>query len=81
MTYATIHTIREALASELERLVERRTSCWEVMEITARKRGISLDEFIAQPEGAALYDEYGRSQAAYGRVADALDDFLDHDWH
>ena len=80
MRYTTLKIIHETLSAELERLDERKVSCWKVMEITAQERGISLDEFIEQPEGAALYDEYDRSRTAYYRVADALDDLNDHDW-
>jgi hypothetical protein len=80
MRYTTLKTIHETLAAELERLDERRTSRWEAFAIAARDRGISLDEFIEQPEGAALYDEYDQARADYNRVADALDDLNDHDW-
>ena len=80
MKYATLKTIHEALTAELERLDERMAACWKVMEIAARERGISLDEFIELPEGAALYDEFDRTRADYNRVADALDDLNDHDW-
>lgn len=80
MRYTTLKIIYETLTAELERLDERRASCWKVMEITAHERGISLDEFIEQPEGVALYDEYDRALNAYNRVSDALDDLNDHDW-
>lgn len=80
MRYTTLKTIYEALTAELDRMAEHKNSCWEVMEIAARDRGISLDEFIEQPEGAALYDEYDQARADYNRVADALDDLDDHDW-
>ena len=80
MRYTTLKIIHETLAAELERLDERKVSCWKVMEITAQERGISLDEFIEQPEGAALYDEYDRARAKYNALADALDDLNDHDW-
>jgi hypothetical protein len=80
MRYTTLKTIHDTLAAELERLDERKTSCWKVMEIAARERGIGLDEFIELPEGAALYDEYDQARADYNRVADALDDLNDHDW-
>ena len=75
MKYATLKTIHETLAAELERLDERRASYWKLMDIAARERGIGLDEFIELPEGAALYDEYDRVRADYNRVAAALDDF------
>jgi hypothetical protein len=80
MRYTTLKTIHETLIAELDRLAEHKYSRWNVMEIAARNRGISLDEFIEQPEGAALYDEYDQARADYNRVADALDDFNDHDW-
>lgn len=80
MKYATLKTIHDTLTAELERLDERKASHWEALAIAARERGIGLDEFIEQPEGAALYDEFDRTRADYNRVADALDDLNDHDW-
>ena len=81
MRYTTLKTIHDTLTAELERLDERRASYWKLMDIAARERGIRLGEFIEQPEGAALYDEFDRTRADYNRVADALDDFNATTWH
>lgn len=80
MRYTTLKIIHETLAAELERLEERRASCWEALVEAAAERKTGLDEFIEQPEGAVLYDEYDRAKAKYNALANALDDLNDHDW-